>query len=625
MSIPEGRIYLIAGAPVDNTYQHTIDFKNRDEQLDYWLGLARYSLENYTYTRRERRTLEVNKTFDELEGVNYLLFRNKENSKWQFCFITDREYIGEDCTRLIFDIDVIQTYLFDFEFKPSYISQGHVDRWTADKFPIYSRTDEGLAYGSEYVTEAAYKIQPKSEIKHGFYLIYLKPINNQRLTHIETNPIPYHILLVPNLEQESEFATIYAGQLGVMLANLQEIFNLMSDSAFGEMVQQIVYTKYLPFPYTLESAGGVSQAEGADAVFMIGGVSATIWDIGKILPPAEGEGPLFESLNAIVLMDIPDVRGANVAQMGIFEGLDEMPTAEMWEALKAAPYTTERDRRFESKLLCHPYRYNIFTDWQNVPVIIKNEYLSGDKITIKNSMGFGFNIPRRYWIANYRKDPEGREASITQPMAYDQPVISDAYYSYLLQNRNQISQNIANAKTSAYVDAAGSAIKGGANGAAGGPAGAIAGALLGGASSAINSGVNISNMIKQENAKQADLKNLPDTVSSAADTTLAIADDAQHITFYRKKICCEFTEQLAQYWHMYGYKVNRVETPNLKSRVRYNFIKTVGANITGPIESNYLAAIKAIFDAGITLWHYIPNHFKPLDYSFENAEVNLID
>jgi hypothetical protein len=68
---------------------------------------------------------------------------------------------------------------------------------------------------------------------------------------------------------------------------------------------------------------------------------------------------------------------------------------------------------------------------------------------------------------------------------------------------------------------------------------------------------------------------------------------------------------------MYGYKLNEVKTPNLRSRQHFNFIQTVGANIQGNIPGDDIEKLKNIFNNGITLWHgdYVG------DYTKSNGEV----
>lgn len=56
---------------------------------------------------------------------------------------------------------------------------------------------------------------------------------------------------------------------------------------------------------------------------------------------------------------------------------------------------------------------------------------------------------------------------------------------------------------------------------------------------------------------------------------------------------------------MYGYKQNKVLPIFNMTRSRYyfNYIKTIGCNITGDIPRKYLNKLKSIFDNGVTLWH----------------------
>ena len=626
MSQPTGIINLIHRAPLDITYQHQIDFTSPSQQESYWGSKIKYRISDTQYVRREIGSIKVNKSFDALEGINYLSYqaRTDTGTKRYYCFVTDKEYVSDDVTLLRFTVDVFQTYQFDYKFKPSYISQAHVDRWKADHKPKYSRTDEGLNYGSEYITESAYRMvtDQHKTYPHGFYLIYMTaPSTESGVTFdpaisntvVNANPIPYSLLLIPDYLSLNDgmSGTTVGFQDGTNitpLSGMHEMQAFMAESGAGEYIKQIVYLPYLPFTYSIK------KAEGTDGLV---NYTLTIGDMISAHPVSIKSGT--RQFNAVFLQLL---KGGTLprryASMGIFDGLEEkIPSEEMWAALKAKPRTTERDRRYESKLLCYPYRYNIFTDWVNTPVMIKNEYLTGDAITVRGSIGLGFNTPRRYWIENYRSDPQGREASITQAIPFEQPVISDAYYTYLLQNKNQISANLANATANAYLGTAQSVVSGFASG-------GVAGALAGGVGSGVSSAVSIQNMIRSENAKQSDIRAYPDTISRSNDVTLAIADGASYLTFYRKAICCEFEEQLAQYWHMYGYKVNQLAVPDLRSRVRYNYIKTVGANIEGQIESNYLAQLKAIYDNGVTIWHYSDADFNPLDYTYENPEVSLI-
>ena len=86
-------------------------------------------------------------------------------------------------------------------------------------------------------------------------------------------------------------------------------------------------------------------------------------------------------------------------------------------------------------------------------------------------------------------------------------------------------------------------------------------------------------------------------------------------TGYLQTIRREFAETIDNYFSMFGYKCNKVKTPNFETRSNWNYIKTIGLNITGDIPQADMQKIKDIFDNGITFWHN-PSTF--LDYSQNN-------
>jgi len=79
---------------------------------------------------------------------------------------------------------------------------------------------------------------------------------------------------------------------------------------------------------------------------------------------------------------------------------------------------------------------------------------------------------------------------------------------------------------------------------------------------------------------------------------------AGQMTFawYYKQIKKEYAEIIDKFFDMYGYKTNRVGTPNLMARPYYSYVKTVGCSIDGMIPGDMKAAIEGIFDKGIRFW-----------------------
>lgn len=89
--------------------------------------------------------------------------------------------------------------------------------------------------------------------------------------------------------------------------------------------------------------------------------------------------------------------------------------------------------------------------------------------------------------------------------------------------------------------------------------------------------------------------------------------------FYKMTIKKEYAQILDRYFDLYGYKVNILKVPNIRGRLNWNYVKTIGCNITGDIPQLDLEKIKSLFDNGITFWHHT-NTF--LDYSQSNTIVS---
>ena len=610
MAIPKGDIHLLSNVPLTASYEHTIDFKKKDEQFSYFLSFRKTVLNNYSYIRKEREYIAVELPLSILDDINYLLFRSSEDDRLYYAFVTDKVYINPTTSHVFYTIDVMQTYMFDYEWRASYIQQAHVDRWTAEHKPIYSKTEEGLAYGNEYAVESAYKLQQSTKLR--WFLVTMKDYSTIAssgavVESTQAKPVesPFVYLLLPFYIDGSNNHNDVVGVSGVdnvsFIATWKRFSYKMLNSALGNFVVSINLLPYNPFIATETSSGNA-----VDITLTGGTFGAISFDND------------FQYL-VIRSVDYNRLYGHHsLANTEWNTGLqDSLPTSEQWEEIKANPRTTERDKRFESKLLCAPYRYNLLTDWKNPPVIFKNEYMTADQIEIKFSYALTMNAPFRYWIKDYKKDPEGRYTSLNAPLSSDMPIISDAYYTYMLENKNTIQANLTNSVISAGAGVISGAISGGG-------IGGVGGAIFGGVSGAVSGALNVAAQIRSENAKQADLKAHPDSVIHSGDSSFNVNDKNTELTFYRMRVCCENEEILAEIFNMTGYKVNRVEIPNTRSRVRFNYIQTLGANIVGSFNQSDLLKIKEIYDKGITIWHYSEKDFNPLDYSYENIEVALI-
>lgn len=123
---PKTNIRLLKNVPLDNTYNHTIYFENETQQRNYFIGLEKYNLTNYSYTRKGRGVARVGILSDNLYDCNYMMFQNTAfGNKWFYAFIKSVEYINNETSEIMFEIDVMQTWFFNFALEQSFVEREH--------------------------------------------------------------------------------------------------------------------------------------------------------------------------------------------------------------------------------------------------------------------------------------------------------------------------------------------------------------------------------------------------------------------------------------------------------------------------------------------------------------------
>lgn len=123
---PNTVICLLTNCPLDNTYDHTIYFNNAQEQRKYFASLTKYTLTNQTYQRVNRSRMRVQYKADDLYDCNYLMFQNTDfGNKWFYAFVKSVEYINNVVSEIEYEIDVMQTWAFDYQLGQCFIEREH--------------------------------------------------------------------------------------------------------------------------------------------------------------------------------------------------------------------------------------------------------------------------------------------------------------------------------------------------------------------------------------------------------------------------------------------------------------------------------------------------------------------
>lgn len=142
------KVYLL-GVPLENDYKNTLYFANASSQQSYFASQVLFSFTDFSYQRKDH-FIRVPRGYDDVYKCNYVMYQNTAYSnKWFYAFITKIEYVDDGRTDVYIETDVIQTWLFDYTVKASFVEREHVDDDTRGLHTI----PEGLETG-EYVIDS---------------------------------------------------------------------------------------------------------------------------------------------------------------------------------------------------------------------------------------------------------------------------------------------------------------------------------------------------------------------------------------------------------------------------------------------------------------------------------------
>jgi hypothetical protein len=524
-----------------------------------------------------RSYVRVDKSIDELYGVNYMMFNNyKISRKWFYAFVTKLEYKNSNCTYVYFEIDVLQTWKFEMLIKPSYVVREHCPLWNTDGSPVINTQEEGLHYGTEYDTVYVNEFSPNNGYK--WLVIVAKTPMHQGSTANTITPTvigtvqPLTVYILPFFDNDTVPTLIDTTGNGVVLSKPTDVLtNLYKQSGAVNNIVSLYITDYTGIPMTVTNGNPAT---------------ITITNNGNIVTGAQISDGGSNFFNCLY-----------VGKVMHFESQDTLIEP------KYDSYKTVT----ESKLLMAPYTQLILDDFKGNRAVFKNEYINNFNlfITVKGSLGLSNKTS--YGIVDYNyadsntsfRDFVSDEFALINNEPNDLPIITDNLSAFIQGNRNSlinqkntIEFHQAMGMTGNIVGGVASAMMGNAMGVAGSVTGIISGA---------GDGIL---KLKQMQAKQKDIANIPPSIAKmGSNTSYTIGNQYNGVFIIKKQIKDEYIKKLTNFFNMYGYALNEVKDPNLHTRQSWNYIQTQDCVITGNFNVEDLNDLKSIFNNGITLWH----------------------
>lgn len=160
---PQGQIYLCK-TPLVSDYKHQLTFSNLQAQLSYFNSKIEKTFDNYTYIKHDNM-IKVGENIDNIINCNYLFYKNTGfTNKYYFCFITNMEYINENCTAIYFTTDVFQTWQFDITYHPCFVEREHVNDDTIGAHTVEENLNVGEVIEESETTDSSYTNE------YGYYI-----------------------------------------------------------------------------------------------------------------------------------------------------------------------------------------------------------------------------------------------------------------------------------------------------------------------------------------------------------------------------------------------------------------------------------------------------------------------
>lgn len=225
---PGTYVRLLSGVPLNNTYKDTLTFGSVSEQTSYFLSKVKISYDDFRYQpldSPEPRTsgrISVPRIADDLYDVNYLMFRNNNfGEKWIYAFVTGIQFVNPSCTYITYEIDVMQTWKFNYTMLTSFVEREHTNN---------------DAIGANLVPEG---------LEQGDYIM------DEGVTPQEVSPLNSSIVIAATFDEN--MADAQSGIVGNIYSGLK--FNVFSSVGAANAF--------------IEKAVDANKSEGIVSIFMI--------------------------------------------------------------------------------------------------------------------------------------------------------------------------------------------------------------------------------------------------------------------------------------------------------------------------------------------------------------------
>lgn len=628
--VPNTTIYLLNNIPLNKSYEHTVYYPDRDTQAQAFMAYRKYTLTDYSYQRSQLGTIRVALKYEQLIDCNYLMFKNTNfENKWFYAFITGIGYVSNDVTDVYYDLDVMQTWCYDYEFLPTF-----VDRQHSKKDALYENTQpEGLELGADYdrntkltyntcgdgdnmdflilattnptgghpsagvsngIIFSIYQYQGKSAdviaklnqfINNGLESnvvgIYTCPKNSGEVKSYTTGGsyssgytprnkkllcYPYCFITVNNhLGQEMELHYENFRASGNKLPDKDYPFTFVLMNT----ILPIPQSNLVPSNYLFY--GGTSQS----ALLIYEKISYDVYPTGAFSGDtfkvwlAQNKNTYSASLNAIG--NTYDTNMAIAENNYTMAGLNAA-NARTNAHIQANSALTQAENSNRASLAINTAQSNqaLYNGVSNIAGKAVDAVGAGLKGDITGFVGNTFGMFSETAQTSLNQNIYNAHANQINTQLLNSQIGANASEAISVNTFQTAMKNATLAQTNAQL-------------------------------SALNA---YQNATAQLMAKKQDIQHQPSNLHGALmNDTWNARFNLMGFTVYEKHIKPEYAKRIDAYFDKYGYAQRSMYVPERQNRNHWSYLKTVGCNIKGSINNTDLVTIKTIYDNGITTWN----------------------
>lgn len=395
-------IKLFKGFKYDNGYGYSKSFADKTTQTNYFNTLNYETIEDENYIKIDN-SFNVELDFDYMveEGINYISFNNGYRDI--FAFIIKKEYLRKDATRIIYEVDVLQTFMFDFVVGNSFVERKVCEINEIIEF------DEGLTLGEHQIVS-----QVTAFAKGEQYFAMFNGIKDYEVTLTDEGQITHYAELpssnskpttkIDGIEYPLFFMPLTSGHIPVGLVDHPSLVGVVRFPPCSFTTQEI------KIPY-----------------------------LQKIIDYFGSGKPNYITVDYLVNM------ADNITSSSSSGSGGSVPKTEVVDFF--------------------PYTYYVLTDGEGQPVIMKPQELPSS-ITVIGKYALSHQPIERFYVEGYKGDSSGKVYNITNTNQMMLPTASNVASSYLATNggslnmrrENQGIENVINAvQTTASAVATGGA------------------------------------------------------------------------------------------------------------------------------------------------------------------------